>query len=275
MNKPSSMRRRLTIALLLPFAANCFTSIAGAQGAGGPPGGDGSARAQAGQHFDLTGYWVPVVTDDWMRRMVTPPIGFMGQNNERVPYNDAGVAAGMAWSPDADVAAGLECKVFGVGNIMRMPARLHITWEDDDTLRIDTDYGEQTRLLRFAGAGMVAAAADQGTWQGHSVAAWEKSRQGRGFGPGPRGGQGVLKVVTTGMRAAYLTRNGFPYSEDATVTEYFISHTDFGVEWFTVTTIVEDPQYLTRPYVTSTQFRREPNDDDWNPRPCEIVPPFQ
>jgi hypothetical protein len=77
------------------------------------------------------------------------------------------------------------------------------------------------------------------------------------------------------MRPGYLTRHGFPYSENAIVNEYFVRHDDFGDEWFTVTTVIEDPQYLTEPYVTSTHFRREANDDKWNPRPCEIVPPIE
>jgi hypothetical protein len=237
------------------------------------PATERSAHDRAADNFDLTGYWVPIITEDWLMRMVTPPIGYIGQY-ERLPYNDEGTAAGMAWDPAADVRNGQECKTFGAAHIMRMPTRLHITWEDDETLRIDTDYGRQTRYLRFEGS-EEDMARDRGTWQGHSVASWEKQRQGRGFGPGPMSGPGTLKVVTDDMRAGYLTRHGFPYSEDTVMTEYFIRHDDFGSEWFTVTTIVEDPVYLTQPYVTSTHFRRERNDDHWDPRPCEVVPPFQ
>lgn len=265
--------RSLGYAAALCLALTALLDDASAQGPSGPPADQPSGRVQAEQHFDLTGFWVPIVTDDWLRRMITPPIGNTGQF-ERLPFNDAGRAAGMAWNPDADRAAGVECKAFGVGNILRMPTRLNITWDDDDTLRIDTDYGQQTRWLRFSSSADEAAR-DRQTWQGHSVASWEKQRQGRGFGPGPNIGPGILKVVTKGMRAGYLTRHGFPYSENAVVTEYFLRHDDFGYEWFTVTTIVEDPQFLTQAYVTSTQFRRETNDNNWNPRPCEIVPPFR
>jgi hypothetical protein len=250
-----------------------FAETGHAQPRSRSPVDERSGREQAEDHFDLTGYWVPIITEDWLARMVTPPIGYTGQF-ERLPYNEQGIAVGMAWDPEADVAAGLECKAFGAAHLMRMPTRLRIVWEGDDTLRIDADYGRQTRFLRFESS-EAAMARDQGTWQGHSVASWEKQRQGRGFGPGPRGGPGTLKVVTDGMRAGYLTRHGFPYSDNALMTEYFVRHDDFGDQWFTVTTIVEDPDYLTEPYVTSTHFRREPDDRIWNPRPCEVVPPFR
>lgn len=263
-------RTRVARTVILTAAA-LAAALAGAQPPGAPP--DSTAREQAEGHFDLTGYWVPVITEDWLLRMVTPPVGYVGQY-ENLPLNAEATEIAMAWDPQADRSAGLECKAFGVGNIMRMPTRLHITWENDETLRIDTDYGEQTRRLRFDND---SDSTPQGelTWQGNSRASWVKQRQGRGFGPGPRGGPGRLAVVTDGMRAGYLTRHGFPYSENATVTEYFVRHDDFGDEWFTVTTVIDDPAYLTEPYVTSTHFRREPDDDGWNPRPCEIVPPVQ
>ena len=50
-----------------------------------------------------------------------------------------------------------------------MPTRLNIAWQDDNTLRIDSDAGEQTRLLNFAAN---AAVPTEASWQGHSVASW-------------------------------------------------------------------------------------------------------
>ena len=245
------------------------------QGTGGMSAEPVSARVAAEQHFDLTGYWVPIITEDWLSRMVTPPIGHIpsGEFSQFLRLTDAAVEEAMTWDPEADAAAGMECKSFGAGHIMRMPTRLHITWEDDDTLRIDTDYGEQTRLLRFSPT-EADAARDQGTWQGHSVASWEAQGHRRGFVPEPPSRPGVLRVETEGMRAGYISRNGIPYSERATMREFFVRHDDFGDEWFTVTTILEDPENLAQPHVTATHFRREADDERWNSRPCEIVPPF-
>ena len=91
--------------------------------------------------------------------------------------------------------------------------------------------------------------------------------QGLRGGPPPRGQArinrgGDLKVVTTQFREGYLRKNGVPYSEQATITEYFhrLPPHPNGDDWLHVTTIVEDPRYLTQPFYTSTNFRLEAND---------------
>jgi hypothetical protein len=239
-------------------------SASAQRGGGAPPGPPLSAWAAA--HFDLTGYWVPIITEDWRTRMTTAPRG----DYAGVPLSAEGRKVADGWDPAADTGD-LACRAYGVGGLMRMPLRLHITWADDQTLRLESDAGRQVRMLRFASA----AAAGDATWQGRSVAAWEKQAQARGFAPRiPSEGPGVLKVVTTGMRPGYLRRNGVPYSGDAVITEYFVRHADFGQEWFTVITAVEDPRFLSRPFITSTHFRREADAARWNPRPCETVPPI-
>ena len=223
-------------------------------------------------HFDLTGYWVPIITEDWRTRMTTAPAG----DFRPVPLSAEGRKLAEAWTPAADAGENA-CRAYGVGGLMRMPLRLHITWADDQTLRIESDAGRQVRTLHFAGSsGFRHQPEGPPTWQGHSVASWEKQQQGRGFaGRLPSPGPGVLKVVTTGMRAGYLRRNGVPYSAEAVVTEFFVRHSDFGQEWFTVITTVEDPRYLARPFITSTHFRREADGARWSPRPCEVIPPRQ
>ena len=81
---------------------------------------------------------------------------------------------------------------------MRMPTRLNITWESDNTLRIDTDAGTQTRRLYFSNP----PASGEPSWQGRSIAEWEAA------GGGGRGAarQGSLKVVTTNLRPGYVRR---------------------------------------------------------------------
>src|SRR5207248_556157 len=102
---------------------------------------------RAAAPVDFTGYWVSVVTEDWRWRMVTPARGdFAG-----VPRNTEGRRVGEAWDPARDEAAGEQCKAYGAAAIMRRPGRLHITWLDDSTLKIETDEATQTRLLHFAG----------------------------------------------------------------------------------------------------------------------------
>ncbi|HXH25598.1 MAG TPA: hypothetical protein VNI78_10135 [Vicinamibacterales bacterium] len=227
-------------------------SAAGAQ----PPQ---TPRAMA--PFDLTGYWVSVVTEDWRWRMVVPKKG----DYASVPLSTEGRKVADRWDPARMAEDG--CKPYGAAAIMRVPGRLRIAWEDAHTLRIDTDAGQQTRRLHFARTPPPAAR----TWQGHSTAEWEQIRSLGGLGvslqtPPPR--TGALKVVTTGMRAGYLRRNGVPYSEQAVMTEYFDRFTDEGTDWLTVLTIVEDPLYLSQPFITSTHFKREPDGSKWMPAPC-------
>ena len=215
------------------------------------------ATPRARAPIDLTGYWVSIVNEDWRWRMVTPPKGDVAS----VPLNPEGTKAANAWDPATDGS----CLAYGAAGLMRMPTRLNITWQDDRTIKIETDAGQQTRLLRFDGGTPPA----QRSLQGHSVAQWETPPAGRGAGAAPPR-FGNLRVNTTNLTAGWLRRNGVPYSENATVTEYFdrfaAPNKD---EWLVVTTIVSDPRYLQQDFVTSSHFKKEPNGAKWSPSPCK------
>jgi hypothetical protein len=245
---------------------------AGRGGRGGPPP---TPRAQA--PLDMTGQWVSIVTEDWRWRMVTPQKGDYGS----VPLNGEGRRVADTWDLAKDAADNQQCRAFGAGALLRLPTRVRVSWEDDRTLKLESDAGQQTRLFRFAAAPAgtpvttVAAPAERG-WQGASVAEWSKTAVSRGLGFG--GGRGVaggnLKVTTTELRPGYLRKNGVPYSENAVVTEYFNRHDGpDGDAWFTVTTIVDDPRYLNQPFITSSSFKKETDLSKWNPTPCVIDPP--
>ena len=85
--------------------------------------------------------------------------------------------------------------------------------------------------------------------------------------------KGALKVVTTQLRAGYLRKNGVPYSENALLTEYFSRVSAVGNDYLTVLTVVHDPAYLVGDFITSSQFKREPDAAKWNPTPCSTAPP--
>jgi len=218
--------------------------------------GGGVARpARDRAAVDLTGYWVSYVTENWRYRMVTPAKG----EYRRIPSSRAALPLINAWDPAADERAGNQCKSYGAGNIMSVPGRLHITWQDADTLRIETDAGTQTRLFHFSPR--AAGSQAMRSWQGESTATWEPA-------PGPDGG-GSLRVVTSNLRAGYLRKNGVPYGERATVTEHFdVAPLAENGRLLLVTTIVEDPEYLTGPYVVSPHFKKEPDGSRWDPTPC-------
>jgi hypothetical protein len=237
----------------------CVTALlwpaqTGAQGRSGQP----PASPKEAAPIDLTGYWVAIVTQDWRQRMVTPPKG----DYESVPINLAAKAVGDAWDPAKDEAAGEQCRSYGAPAVMRNPGRVHITWQDDQTLKVELDAGEQTRLFHF-GAWQSPANAPA-TWQGESVAQW--------MSPPGRPMSGSLKVVTTHVRPGYLRKNGVPYSGNVVLTEHWDLFTaPNGELWLTITSTVEDPQYLRMPWLTALHFKKEPDGAKWDPSPCSAT----
>ena len=221
---------------------------------------------RAAAPIDFTGYWVSLVTDDWRWRMVTPPKGDILY----LPVNDEGRRVADAWDPAKDETAGEACRAFGAGGIMHLPGRLHITWDGDTALKVETDTGQQTRIFAFG----PAHASSEATWQGASVATWELPA-GRGRGRGAAGAGNPsrpgtsLRVETTHMRPGYYRRNGVPYGANAHMTEWFttVSEPD-GNTYLLVTKILEDPQYMNGPYVRTVQFKKQPDATGWNPTPC-------
>jgi hypothetical protein len=225
-----------------------------------------SARAEA--PIDLTGYWVSIVTEDWRWRMVTPAKG----DYASIPISAEGKTVADQWDPVKDEAAGEQCRSYGAAAIMRVPSRLHISWQGDTTLKVEVDAGRQTRLLHF---GSPRPPAGKPTWQGHSVAQWETPQRGGTApitaAPGTQGPpkHGNLKVVTTHMRTGYLRKNGVPYSADAVLTEYWDVYKEGnGDQWLVITSLVDDPKYLRMQYVTSPNFKKEPDGSKWDPTPC-------
>ncbi len=229
-----------------------------AQGRGGRGGPPVSPKAAA--PIDLTGYWVSLITEDWRYRMVTPAKG----DYMSIPMTMESKTVADAWDPAKDEAAGNQCKSYGAPVIMRLPERVHISWQDDTTLRVEIDAGTQTRLFHF---GDWKAPGGEPTWQGDSLAQWEVRNPGRGGGAnaGPPK-SGSLKVATTHFRSGYLRKNGVPYSENAALTEYYdVVRERNGDPWLIVTTVVRDPRYLQQPFITSSQFKKEADAAKWDP----------
>lgn len=225
----------------------------GGQGRGGP------ARApRESAPIDLSGYWVSVVSEDWRVRMT------MGQKGDWqfMPLS----AAGSKAAESADPAREDPCKAYGAAGILRVPGRLNITWMNDSTLSIETDAGMQTRLLHFSAS---QPPAGEPTLQGYSVANWE-ARNPNALVGGRISRGGELKVVTTRMSPGYYFKHGVPYSGNAVMTEYFSRISEPAGDYLFVTTIVDDPQYLSQPFAKTLTFKREANGSKWKPAPCSV-----
>src|SRR5688500_3616405 len=179
---------------LLALVTTVFYSITAA-------GAEAPATAREAAPHDLTGNWVSVVTEDWRYRMMAAPAG----DYQGLSLTPQAQEIANAWNPEADTAAGMACKAYGAGGLMRIPTRLHIEWMNDNVLSIETDAGKQTRLLKF---GPAQEGEGAGSLQGISNARWDLQRERGRAGPVVNG---TLEVVTTAMQPGYLRRNGVPY----------------------------------------------------------------
>jgi hypothetical protein len=228
-----------------------------AQGRGGRGAPAAPQTAKSSAPIDVTGYWVSVVTEDWRYRMVTPAKG----DYQGVPVTPEARKIADTWDPAKEEASGDLCKSYGAPALLRVPGRLHVTWQDDQTLRMDSDAGKQTRVLHF---GNWKAPAGPHTIQGDSAAEWE--------GGGRGATDGTMKVTTTNLKAGFLRKNGVPYSENTSLTEYYelITQPD-GSPLLVVTIVTTDPAYLRQPFVITSQFKKEPSDAKWNPTACSAT----
>jgi hypothetical protein len=273
-----------------------------AQGRGGQAAAPPPQTAQQAALIDLTGYWVSVVDEDWRFRMMTPPKGDYAQ----VPLNAAARKIADEFNPELyggdryQTAQIIDCRAYGGAGLMHMPMRLHITWDSPNVLKIDTDWGVQTRLIHFTPGkpngdieqalrnGEIGGGHQPPSMQGYSIAAWEQPYRfnqttfqrgvvGRGGGLGQnRAGEvqpgGSLGVMTTDLAPGWLRRNGVPYSAKTRLIEHFMTfHDPTGKEWFTDTTEVLDSEYLNTPFFISSEFQREPDGSKWAPHPCKEV----
>jgi hypothetical protein len=250
--------------------------------------GQAPNTAQTSAPIDITGYWVALVTEDWRYRMLNAPKG----DYYSIPLNAEAKRVADTWDPAKDIAAGNQCLSYGAPNIMREPARLHIAWANDSTLKIEIDAGKQTRQFWF---GPVTPPAEP-TMQGTSMAVWQTPQSIRaqtskisaqdpntpGFRdasmaspppPDMRRLGGTLKVVTTHIKPGYLRNNGVPFSANAVLTEYYDVHKRGKDEYLVQTQIVDDPKYLNAPWVVSSHYRREPDGSKWDPQACELLLP--
>ena len=249
-------RAAVLLAVIAAFAVNVL--VHAQRGGRGAPAAPVTPRAAA--PFDLSGQWVSLITEDWRHRQFTPAKG----DYAPLPLSPAGRKIADSWEPAKDEAAGEQCKAYGAAGLMRLPTRVRIAWQDDRTLKLESDAGMQTRLFYFG-----TPQGPGGDWQGLSSASWDAPQApfaGRG-GAGAPGGS--LKVVTTRMRPGYLRKNGVPYGANAVLTEYYDRFdVPGGDSLLIITSELVDAEHLMTPYWTSQQFKRENGTAGWTPTPC-------
>ena len=201
---------------------------------------------------DLSGNWAPLYHEDQPERIPGPEVG----DYIALPINAAARARAQAWSASLLTLPEHQCKPHPAGYGYRGPSNLRIQQDVDfDTQRVRriTIYIQWMQQFREVWMDGRARPSDHAphTWQGFSTGTWEGDR---------------LVVRTTHLKAGWVRRNGIPYSDRATFTDTWQRHGNF----LTHVSMLEDPVYLTEPFVRTTNWVFAP-EQRIEAYPCDIV----
>jgi len=202
--------------------------------------------------LDLSGEWNPVFHEDQPERIPGPEIGdYLG-----LPITEAARMRGDIWDAEILTLPEHQCKPHPADYGPRGPFNVRI-WKEVDT---------PTQ--------QIIAWHTHGSWQAPERTIYMDGRPHppeyaahtlQGFSTGKWDGD-VLTITTTHLKIGWIRRNGIPRSDRATLTEHWIRHGDH----LTWVSIVNDPVYLTEPFVRSTDFVIDPH-QQVDPYPCEVV----
>ena len=197
---------------------------------------------------DFSGEWAPRIYEDQPERVPGPELGdYLG-----IPVNDAARMRADTWQGSIQTLPEWQCRPHGGFYIWRGPSNLKITKEIDPVTRqITAFHAEWLRSvdnpIYLDGRPRPSENAPH-TWGGFATGKWDGD---------------MLTISVTHLKENYVRRNGLPLSDQAKVTEHWIRHGN----WLTVMTIAEDV-YLTEPFVTSTNFKKQADAAGFNPTPC-------
>ena len=201
---------------------------------------------------DPSGEWAPRFHEDQPERIPGPEIGdYLG-----LPINDAPRLRADSWDASLLTLPEHQCKPHPADYSPRGPANLRITKEVDkesqEIIAFHTHISWQApeRTIWVDGREHPPDYAAH-TWQGFSTGKWEGD---------------TLTVTTTHLKAGWIRRNGVPRSDRATLTEHWIRHGDY----LTLISIINDPVYLTEPFIRTTNWILDPR-QQITPYPCDAV----
>ena len=210
-----------------------------------------AASAPAFAQVDFTGEWAPRFYEDQPERVAGPELGdYLG-----LPITDAARMRADTWNAAIQTLPEWQCRPHSADYIWRGPSNLHI-WKEVDpvTREITAFHAEWLRsvdnVYYLDGRPHPSPNAAH-TWAGFATAKWEGN---------------MLTVTVTHLKEGYVRRNGVPRSDLATVTEHWIRHGN----WLTVVTIVNDPVYLSEPFIRSTDYELDEH-QLVPPYPCDVV----
>jgi glyoxylase-like metal-dependent hydrolase (beta-lactamase superfamily II) len=192
---------------------------------------------------DLAGNWTALYHEDQPHRIPGPDLG----DYTGIPLNDAGRLKADSWDASILTLREHQAKPHPSTYSLRGPANIRITRVFDPATQQTIGYelfgtfGQATRLIWLDGRPHPPAHAAH-TWAGFSIGRWDGD---------------ALEVTTSHLKAGWLQRNGVAHSDRATMTERFIRHGNN----LMVVTIVDDPIYLSEPFIRTTNWILNPDQD--------------
>lgn len=198
---------------------------------------------------DPSGDWSPRFDEDQFERIPGPEIGdYLG-----IPINDAARMRGDTWDAALIELPENQCREHGADYGWRGPSNLRI-WPE-------IDRASQQVIAYHTHLG--AYGAEQTIWMdGRPHPPADAPHTWEGFSTGKWNGD-ILEVTTTHLKENWLRRNGLDRSDQATVHIRFLRHGDY----LTVAVITYDPIYLTEPFIRTTDFVYNPQ-QQMAPWPC-------
>jgi hypothetical protein len=207
--------------------------------------------ASAFGQVDFSGEWAPRFYEDQLERVAGPELGdYLG-----LPITDAARMRADTWDASIQTLPEWQCRPHSADYIWRGPSNLTIRKEVDPVTReITAFHAEWLRSVDNAiyldGRPHPSPNAAH-TWGGFATGKWQGD---------------ILTVTVTHLKEGYIRRNGMPRSDLATVTEHWIRHG----KWLTVVTIVNDPVYLSEPFIRTTDYELDEH-QRVPPYPCDVV----
>ena len=201
----------------------------------------GGTTSPARAQVELTGNYIALMHEDYIER---GPGSFMGDFTG-VPLSDDGRAKALLYTSNLPSTAERQCLAQSAGIFQYRPVAIRIYAELNDTGRV---------LAWVIGGDNLRG--DIRIWMdGRPHPSPNAQHTEGGFATGRWEGD-TLAVKVTHLKTAWIRRGvGLPGSDHTTIDMYFTRRDDL----LTITTIQEDPHYLTEPHVVSRVF-------EWNPR---------
>ncbi len=207
----------------------------------------------ASAQVNLAGVWnnLTIMHEDWPDRWPGPEVG----DYAGVPVNDAVRLRADSWDASLITLPEYQCRVHPSDYVPSFGG-IRI-WEERDSA---------SQQLMAIHTHHFALGSERTIWMdGRPHPPDYALHTSQGFSTGKWEGD-ILTVTTTHLKEGWIRRNGLTRSDKATVTEHFIRHGNN----LTLATIVNDPAYLTEPFIRTRQYEYEVA-GDIGPYPCEPV----